>query len=223
MSKQILIAPSTHPCPLGDLLEYAKSLLADGADWLHCDIMDGKFVADKTFDDMALSLVARRVNMPMDVHLMVVDPIERIPAFVKAGATSLTVHYEAFDSKIEMMNAINLIHDLGSRAGIAINPSTPIDAIHSLLPFVDMVLVMSVEPGKSGQPFLPNASSKIAELNSIRTKMGYEYLIEVDGGINRKNVTTVASLGADVVVLGSAMYTADDRRDLIEYIKYSAE
>ncbi len=219
MSKDIKVAPSTHPCPLGDLLEYAKSLLADGADWLHCDIMDGKFVSDKTFDELALSLVAKRVNMLIDVHLMVVDPIQKIPAYVSAGATSITVHYEAFATTLEIMQAINLIHDLGCSAGIAIKPSTPVESIANLLPFVDVVLVMSVEPGKSGQPFLPNANSKIAELNGIRHRNRYEFLIEVDGGINRKNVSTVVSLGADVVVLGSAMYTADNRRDLIEFVK----
>jgi len=219
MSKEIKVAPSTHPCPLGDLLEYAKSLLADGADWLHCDIMDGKFVADKTFDELALSLVARRVNMPIDVHLMVNEPMTKIPAYVTAGATSITVHYEAFSSTLEIMQAINLIHDLGCKAGIAIKPATSVDCIANLLPFVDIVLVMSVEPGKSGQPFLPNSNSKIAELNAIRHRNRYEFLIEVDGGINRKNVSTVVSLGADVVVMGSAMYTADDRRDLIEFIK----
>mgnify|MGYP002515712219 FL=1 len=219
MSKQVLVAPSTHPCPLGDLLEYAKSLLANGADWLHCDIMDGKFVADKTFDELALALVARRVNLPMDVHLMVVDPMDKIPAFATAGATSITVHYEAFGSTLEIMQAINLIHDSGCKAGIAIKPATPVVSIANLLPFVDIVMVMSVEPGKSGQPFLPNSNSKIAELHAIRHRNRYEYLIEVDGGINRKNVGTVVSLGADVVVLGSAMYTADDRRDLIDFIK----
>lgn len=219
MSKEIKVAPSTHPCPLGNLLEYAKSLLADGADWLHCDIMDGKFVADKTFDELALSLVARRVNMPIDVHLMTVDPMQKIPVYISAGATSITMHYEAFFSTLEIMQAINLIHELGGKAGIAIKPTTPVESIANLLPFVDIVLVMSVEPGKSGQPFLPNSNSKIAELNAIRHKNRYEFLIEVDGGITRKNVSTVVSLGADVVVLGSAMYTADDRRDLIEYIK----
>lgn len=219
MSKQIFVAPSTHPCPLGELLDYAKSLLNDGADWLHCDIMDGKFVSNKTFDDLALALVARRVNMPMDVHLMVQHPIEVIPAMIKAGATGVTVHFEAFESMIEIMNAIHLIQELGAKAGLAICPATPVESIISLLPFVDVVLVMSVEPGKSGQPFLPNTNTKIALLNEIRYKNSYSFLIEVDGGINRKNVATVLSLGADAVVLGSAMYTAANRRDLIEFIK----
>jgi len=223
MSREIIVAPSSHPCPLGDLLDYAKSLLADGADWLHCDIMDGKFVSDKTFDELALSLIARRVNLPMDVHLMIKDPIAKIPAYVQAGATSITLHYEALGSTLEVMQAINLIHDLGCRAGLAIKPATSVECVANLLPFLDIILVMSVEPGKSGQPFLPSANSKIAELNGIRHRNRYEYLIEVDGGINRKNVSTILSLGADIVVMGNAMYTADDRRDLIEFIKKSVD
>ncbi len=219
MSKKIIVSPSTHPCPLGDLLDYAKLLLANGADWLHCDIMDGKFVKDKTFDELALSLVAKRINMTIDVHLMVQNPIAKIQAYAAAGANNITVHYEALDGPIQIMEAINKIHEAGALAGISIKPATPVSSIASFLPFVDIVLVMSVEPGKSGQPFLPGANSKIAELHSIREKNDYKFLIEVDGGINRKNVSTVISLGADAVVLGKAMYTADDKGDLIQYIK----
>jgi len=219
MSKNIIVAPSTHPCPLSDLLDYAKSLLIYGADWLHCDIMDGRFVPDKTFDEVALALVAKRINMKIDVHLMVENPIEKIQGYALAGADIITVHYEAIGSTIKMMEAINKIHEMGCMAGISIKPATPVSSIHKLLPFVDLVLVMSVEPGKSGQPFLPNANSKIAELNAIREANGNKFLIEVDGGINRKNVGTVVSLGVDAVVMGNAMYTANDKRDLIEYVK----
>lgn len=223
MSKNIIVAPSTHPCPVGELLEYAKKLLSMGADWLHCDIMDGQFVQDKTYDEMVLSLMSKRVNMTMDVHLMVADPLDKIKAYAHAGANNITIHYEAVNGTIQMIDAINKIHDAGCKAGISIKPATPVSSIINLLPFVDLVLVMSVEPGKSGQAFLPSANSKIAELNSIRNNNGYDYLIEVDGGVNRKNVGAIVSLGADVVVMGSAMYTADDRQELIEYIKSVGE
>ena len=219
MSKQVLISPSTDPCPLADLLEYSKNLIYNGADWLHCDIMDGKFVPAKTFDEIVLSLLSKRVNTTIDVHLMVENPLDRLPAFARAGANVITVHFEAIKGTIAVINTINKIHELGCKAGLAIKPDTKVSAIENYLPFVDLVLVMSVEPGKSGQQFMINATSKIAELNAIREREKYNYLIEVDGGINKQNAGAVVSLGADVLVLGSAMYSAPDKHELIRYLK----
>ena len=223
MSKQVLIAPSTDPCPLADLLEYSKSLIYNGADWLHCDIMDGKFVPAKTFDEIVLSLLSKRVNTTLDVHLMVENPLERLSAFARAGADILTVHFEAMKGTIAVINTINKIHELGCKAGLAIKPSTSVNAIENFLPFVDLVLVMSVEPGKSGQLFMIDATSKIAELNAIRLQKKYNFLIEVDGGLNKQNAGAVISLGADVLVLGNAMYTATDRPELIKFLKSLGE
>ncbi|MBO5102801.1 MAG: ribulose-phosphate 3-epimerase [Clostridia bacterium] len=223
MSKQIFVSPSTHPCPVDDLLDYGKSLLKDGADWLHCDIMDGNFVQDKTYDEVVLALLSKRLNMTMDVHLMVQNPLEKIAPFAQAGADIITVHFEALKGTISIINAINKIHDLGCRAGLSIKPNTPVSAIENYLPFLDLVLVMSVEPGKSGQTFMMSANSKIAQLNAIRKQHSYEFLIEVDGGVNRQNAGTIVSLGADALVLGNAMYTTENRKDLIKFLKSLGE
>lgn len=219
MDKKVLIAPSSDPCPLNDLVDYAKSLQNDGADWFHCDIMDGKFVERKTFDEVVLSLLTKRVNTTFDVHLMIENPIERLLTFAKAGATNMTVHFEALRGTIEIINAINKIHDCGCKAGLSIKPSTPVSTIEKYLPFLDIVLVMSVEPGKSGQTFIPSTLSKIAELNTIRAENDYRFLIEVDGGVNAQTAGSVVSLGADVLVVGSAMFTASDRVALIRELK----
>ena len=223
MTKTIIVSPSSNPCPINDLLDYGKELLSFGADWLHCDIMDGKFVPAKTFDEIVLSLIAKRLNITIDTHLMIENPIDKLTAYAKAGATNLIVHYEALKGTIEVIKAINRIHELGCKAGLSIKPNTDIKAIESFLPFLDLVLVMSVEPGKSGQPFIHSVTSKIAELNSIREHKKLNFLIEVDGGINRNNVGTVVSLGADAVVLGNAMYNAPNRKELIDYIKSLGE
>lgn len=219
MIKKVLIAPSSDPCPINDLVDYAKSLQNEGADWFHCDIMDGKFVERKTFDEIVLSILTKRVNTIFDVHLMIENPIEKIASFAKAGASNLTIHYESLRGTIETINAINKIHDLGCKAGLSIKPATPVSAIEKYLPFLDLVLIMSVEPGKSGQVFMPSALSKIAELNSIRAENNYEFLIEVDGGINLQTAGSVVSLGADVLVVGSAMFGANDRQIFIRELK----
>ena len=219
MDKHILVAPSTDPCPIGDLVEYSRELLRVGADWIHCDIMDGNFVEKKTFDEIVLSLLDKRVNGVMDVHLMIAKPIEKLQTYARAGATNITVHYEALNGTISVINAINEIHSLGCKAGISIKPNTPVRAIENFLPFVDLVLVMSVEPGKSGQQFMQSSLSKIAELAGLREQNSYNYLIEVDGGINLQTAPPVVSLGADVLVVGSAMYNSQNRSELIDSLK----
>ena len=219
MDKKILIAPSTDPCPIGDLIEYGRELLREGADWIHCDIMDGHFVERKTFDEIVLSLLSKRVNGIMDVHLMVENPIEKLHLYAKAGANNITVHYEALKGTIATINAINEIHTLGCKAGLSIKPETPVSVIENFLPFVDIVLVMSVEPGKSGQKFINDSLSKIAKLNTLREQNGYNFLIEVDGGINDQTAGAVVSLGADVLVVGSAIYSSHNRAQLIRTLK----
>ena len=219
MDKKIIIAPSTDPCPVGELIDYSRECLREGADWIHCDVMDGRFVERKTIDEIVISLLAKRVNGTMDVHLMVENPLDKLNIYAKAGANHITVHYEALSGTIAIINAIRQIQNLGCKAGLSIKPNTPVSAIENFLPFVDIVLVMSVEPGRSGQKFLNESLSKIAELSALREQNGYNFLIEVDGGINEQNAGTIVSLGADVLVVGSAMFNAPDKTKFIRTLK----
>lgn len=219
MDKKIIVAPSTDPCPVGELIDYSRDCLREGADWIHCDVMDGRFVERKTIDEIVISLLAKRVNGIMDVHLMVENPLDKLNVYAKAGASHITVHYEALNGTIAIINAIRQIQNLGCKAGLSIKPETPVSAIENFLPFVDIVLVMSVEPGQSGQKFMNESLSKIAELSALREQNGYNFLIEVDGGINEQNAGTIVSLGADVLVVGSAMFNAPDKTKFIRTLK----
>ncbi|MBQ8761938.1 MAG: ribulose-phosphate 3-epimerase [Clostridia bacterium] len=219
MNKKVLIAPSTHPCPLKDLSKYAKELELAGADWLHCDIMDGKFVPARTFDQLVVAFLKKSTNLLLDVHLMIKDPMRVVAEYVKYGANNITIHYECFDDKIELINALQQIKKLGVNVGISLKPQTPIENIFTILPYVDLVLVMSVEPGASGQTFIKSSIQKIAKLNKKRNESGYNFIIEVDGGINTTNAQIVAISGADVLVSGSEVYKSSNRAKTIEKLK----
>lgn len=217
--RNILVAPSTDPCPIKELGQYAKKLELNGADWLHCDIMDGRFVPKRTFDSIVFALLSKSTNMPLDVHLMVVDPIRYATEFAKYGPHNITIHYECFGNKILLLNALQQIRDLGVKVGISIKPSTPVGELDNILPYVDIVLVMSVEPGKSGQEFMKEALPKISHLNKKRAEFGYKFLIEVDGGVNTKNCSIIAVSGADVLVSGNAIYTSKNYKKTIDELK----
>ncbi|MBR7091481.1 MAG: ribulose-phosphate 3-epimerase [Clostridia bacterium] len=215
----ILIAPSTDPSPIDTLPEYVHALQLAKADWLHCDIMDGQFVPKTTFDEITLSIISKRTSMPKDVHLMMVDPITKIPAYIHAGADIVTFHYEAYADPNDIINAITTIKKLGKRAGLSIKPDNNPECLIPYLHLVDLVLVMSVEPGKSGQAFLPNSLDKIQWLAQYRLEHNLAFLIEVDGGVNINNIQLVKSAGADVVVSGSAIYNAENRAEYIQSLR----
>ena len=217
--KEVLIAPSTDPCAVKDLTKYAKEMEKAGADWLHCDIMDGKFVPKRTFDYLILAFIRKSTNLKLDVHLMVENPMKVAKDYVKYGADSVTFHYESFKDKIQLVNAVQTLKRLGVKVGVAIKPSTPVNALEHILKYLDIVLVMSVEPGKSGQQFIKESLVKIAFLNKKRQDEGYNFLIEVDGGINLINASIVAISGADVLVSGNTIFKSTDRKRTISDLR----
>ena len=219
MNKKVLIAPSTHPCPIKELSKYAKELELNGADWLHCDIMDGKFVPDRTFDQLVFAFLKKSTNLYLDVHLMVKEPMKVVDEYAKYGANGITVHYECFNDKISLINALQHIKSLGINAGLSIKPGTDIETIFSVLPYLDLVLIMSVEPGASGQPFIKSSIQKIARLSKKRAETNGKFLIEVDGGVNTTNAQLISISGADVLVSGSAVYNSINKKETILKLK----
>ncbi len=217
--KKVLIAPSTDPCSINELTKYAKEVEKAGADILHCDIMDGKFVPKRTYDYMILAFIRKSTNLKLDVHLMVENPMKVAQDYIKYGADSVILHYEAFKDKIQLVSAVQTLKRTGAKIGVAINPTTPVSVLEHLLKYLDIVLVMSVEPGKSGQQFIKDSLVKIAYLNKKRLDEGFNYIIEVDGGINAMNSQIVAISGADVLVSGAAVYNSKDRKRMISDLR----
>lgn len=216
---RILIAPSTDPAKdESDLLSYVRQI-QDHADFLHCDVMDGVFVSRKTISYETVSLLKHNCLLPLDVHLMVQNPLNVIEKFAESGANIITVHYESFESNEEVSKAVDYIKKTGCLAGVSVKPNTQIQQIFDLLENIDLILVMSVEPGKSGQSFIPETLAKVDELNSIRKKYGYKFLIEVDGGINNTNASELINSGANVLVSGSYVYANIDKKSAIESLR----
>lgn len=211
--KKAMIAVSIEPAKK-DPVNYVKAIEKE-IDFVHCDIMDGLFVENKCLDENVVKLINDNSLVPLDVHLMTVKPNKLIKTYAKAGANIITVHYEAFNNVSQLKKCLKYINELNILAGISIKPETPIKSIEKILPYVDIVLVMSVEPGKSGQSFLENSVGRIKTLSQLRLKNGYHYLIEVDGGINADNSHIILSNGADIIVSGSYIFNAKDYQKAI--------
>ena len=213
--KQVrVIAPSIAAADLGCIRQEVLSIQAAGADAIHIDIMDGAFVPNLTFGPWILDVVRSVSDLPLDCHLMVSRPQDWIPALAQAGADTITVHIE---SSPHMHRQIDSIKKLGKKAGISFNPGNPVSLVEELLDWVDVVQVMSVDPGFSGQSFLANALQKVRHLASLRGQR--KYLIEVDGGITAENIGLVAQAGAEIFVLGSYIFSHPDRRAVIADLK----
>ena len=218
----IKIAPSTNPEKEENLVNYVKELEQAGADFLHCDVMDGKFVKASCLGVEKLMEVSQNSTIALDVHLMVEDPINKIAEYSCVKPTILTVHYESFKNKANILYAIEQIHKMQIMAGLSIKPATKIDDIKPFLPYLDLVLIMSVEPGKSGQAFIEETHQKVNDLKNYLIDHNLDCKIEVDGGINIDNIVRLYQNGMDIAVMGSAIYKAQNRAEFINKIKANA-
>lgn len=211
----VKIAPSILSADFAKLGEEIKEVEAFGADYIHVDVMDGHFVPNITIGPLIVEAIRPITNLPLDVHLMIENPDQYIPAFAKAGADILTVHQEAC---IHLDRTIALIKDSGVKPGVVINPATPAELLQPILPKVDLVLVMTVNPGFGGQTFIESTVEKIRKLAIWREEMGLSYEIEVDGGVNTDTAKICTDAGADVLVAGSAIFNQPDRKKAIQAI-----
>ncbi len=211
-----LIAPSLLSADflqLGDAIEMVNQ---SEADWFHCDIMDGRFVPNISFGIPVVQAIKKQAIKPLDVHLMIVEPEKYFEAFAKAGADIITFHYEA--SK-HIHRAVQQIKGLGLKAGVVLNPHTPVAVLEDILPELDLVLLMSVNPGFGGQQFIERTYQKIGKLKRMIEHEKLSTLIEVDGGVNTKNAHTLFDVGANVLVAGNAVFKSENPIETIHQLK----
>lgn len=211
-----LVSPSLLAADFTNLEKEIKMVNGSPADWIHLDIMDGVFVPNISFGFSIIEHIKRVAEKPLDVHLMITDPGRYIGRFREAGADILTVQYEAC---IHLQRVVSEIRELGMKAGVALNPHTPVSLLRNTLPFIDMVLIMTVNPGFGGQEFIPESYDKIRELDRMIDQGGYRVLIQVDGGIDSDNAATLVEAGVDVLVAGSSVFSAANPEDAIRFLK----
>lgn len=211
-----LIAPSILSADFANLQRDIEMINASEADWFHVDIMDGVFVPNISFGFPVMESVKKYAEKPLDVHLMIVKPERYIERFAQAGAAVITVHYEACK---HLHRVVQSIHATGCKAGVALNPHTPVSLLKDILADLDLVLVMSVNPGFGGQQFIPNTLNKVRELRAMASLQNPGLLIEVDGGIGLHNLGMLVEAGADVLVAGNAVFAAASPAEMIAEMK----
>ncbi|KAH0861398.1 LOW QUALITY PROTEIN: hypothetical protein HID58_089659, partial [Brassica napus] len=216
----IIVSPSILSANFSKLGEQVKAVELAGCDWIHVDVMDGRFVPNITIGPLVVDALRPVTDLPLDVHLMIVEPEQRVPDFIKAGADIVSVHCEQ-SSTIHLHRTVNQIKSLGAKAGVVLNPGTPLSAIEYVLDSVDLVLIMSVNPGFGGQSFIESQVKKIADLRRMCVELGVNPWIEVDGGVTPKNAYKVIEAGANALVAGSAVFGAKDYAEAIKGIKAS--
>ncbi len=211
-----LVSPSLLAADFGNLEKELIMINKSQADWLHLDIMDGLFVPNFSFGFPVIESVRKVTDKILDVHLMIIDPDRYLTRFRDAGAGILTVQYEAC---IHLHRTISEIHNLGMKAGVAVNPHTPVSLLQNVLPYVDMILVMTVNPGFGGQSFIMESYKKIEELKAMIVSGGYNILIEVDGGVDTKNAARLIASGVNVLVAGNSVFSSKDPIETISKLK----
>lgn len=211
-----MVAPSLLAADFANLASEIEMINESVADWLHLDIMDGVFVPNISFGFPVIEAVRDLSTKPLDVHLMIVDPDRYLERFMDAGASNLTVHYETCHN---LHRTVTEIRRLGMQAGVSLNPHSPVMLLKDILPYIDMVLLMTVNPGYGGQTFIPGSINKIGELRSMIDEGGYEVLIEVDGGIDLQNAPVLIHAGVDVLVAGSTVFSSSDPAEVIRRLR----
>ena len=211
-----LVSPSLLAADFGNLGKDIRMVNESRADWLHLDIMDGVFVPNISFGFPVIECVRKITEKPLDVHLMIIDPDRYLSRFCEAGASLLTVQYEACT---HLQRTVTEIRNLGMRAGVAVNPHTPVSLLKNTLPYIDMVLIMTVNPGYGGQQFIMESYKKITELREMIDRAGYDVLIQVDGGVDTGNAAELVRSGVNVLVAGNSVFSSDDPVSTIERLK----
>jgi len=202
-----ILAPSILNADFSNLSEQIKLLKIGGADYIHCDIMDGQFVPNLTFGPFIIDSLNKITTLPLDVHLMIKNPDNLIEEFAKSGANIITVHQEEC---VHLHRTITKIKDLNCKAGVALNPASPLTTISEIVEYVDLLLLMSVNPGFGGQKFINSVLKKISEAKILKEEKKLNFLIEVDGGIDRENIKDILTAGCDVFVIGSSIFKTDN-------------
>lgn len=220
MTKPVVISPSILSADFSRLGDEVKAVDQAGADWIHVDVMDGRFVPNITIGPLVVDAIRPITEKPLDVHLMIVEPEKYVADFAKAGADIISVHAES-SATIHLHRALNQIKELGKQAGVVLNPGSPLELIEYVLDVCDLVLIMSVNPGFGGQSFIPSAVDKIRKLRQICDERGLDPWIEVDGGLKVNNTWQVLEVGANAIVAGSAVFKAADYAEAIEGIRKS--
>ncbi len=215
------LSVSTNPPKIDDLFNYIHKVNNCDADYIHCDVMDGKFVPNFSCSPALAKQIKKETTLPLDVHLMVHKPNKcYLRRFLRLKPFTLAIHYEAYMDKKVLIKALQFIYKKGARAGLVINPDTQVKDVEAILPYCQFVVVMSVYPGQSGQKLIPECLNKIKQLRAFYKKLGVnDILIEIDGGVNETNIDQVAALGYDMVVMGSYLYKHKDLNAAVQTIK----